>query len=280
MIASSTTTDAISVSVSFLSSAVVASHARHASRPPSPRQGHRAAPPIFQRADQARPSCSISTEPSSTPSSSFSPRRATRSTSSTVRRRPTSEWLAGVGIPLRTMFGRYARDDAERESLIAAYREYQMPNHDRLVRALRRGRRHGARAPRPRPRARRRHQQVRSARAARAGLRRARAVHGHDRRLRFAAPDTSPIPNPYGWRCTDSPARPATPCSWETRCTTSWPETPRASRPWRHSGGRSVGTSSLPEIQAITPQRFPNSSGLFAGSGSLLRSSSSANSNL
>lgn len=46
-----------------------------------------------------------------------------------------AEWLAGVGIPLRTMFGRYARDEAERESLIAAYREYQMPNHDRLVRA-------------------------------------------------------------------------------------------------------------------------------------------------
>jgi pyrophosphatase PpaX len=46
-----------------------------------------------------------------------------------------AEWLTGVGIPLRTMFGRYARDDAERESFIAAYREYQMPNHDRLVRA-------------------------------------------------------------------------------------------------------------------------------------------------
>ena len=46
-----------------------------------------------------------------------------------------AEWLTGVGIPLRTMFGRYSRDDADRESLIAAYREYQMPNHDRLVRA-------------------------------------------------------------------------------------------------------------------------------------------------
>jgi len=45
------------------------------------------------------------------------------------------EWLTGVGIPLRTMFGRYARDQADCELLIQAYREYQLPNHDRLVRA-------------------------------------------------------------------------------------------------------------------------------------------------
>lgn len=45
------------------------------------------------------------------------------------------EWLTGVGIPLRTMFGRYAWDDADREALIQAYREFQIPNHDRLVRA-------------------------------------------------------------------------------------------------------------------------------------------------
>jgi pyrophosphatase PpaX len=44
-----------------------------------------------------------------------------------------SEWLAGVGIPLFTMFGRYARDDSELRDLIAAYREYQMAHHDRLV---------------------------------------------------------------------------------------------------------------------------------------------------
>jgi pyrophosphatase PpaX len=48
---------------------------------------------------------------------------------------PDEEWLAGVGIPLFTMFGRYARDDEDRAALIAAYREYQMANHDRLVRA-------------------------------------------------------------------------------------------------------------------------------------------------
>ena len=46
-----------------------------------------------------------------------------------------AEWLTGVGIPLRTMFGRYASDAADCERLIQAYREYQMPNHDRLVRA-------------------------------------------------------------------------------------------------------------------------------------------------
>lgn len=46
-----------------------------------------------------------------------------------------AEWLTGVGIPLRTMFGRYAEDAADCERLVQAYREYQMPNHDRLVRA-------------------------------------------------------------------------------------------------------------------------------------------------
>jgi pyrophosphatase PpaX len=46
---------------------------------------------------------------------------------------PDSEWLTGVGIPLVTMFGRYARDAADCAALIAAYREYQLPNHDRLI---------------------------------------------------------------------------------------------------------------------------------------------------
>src|SRR5689334_10962776 len=45
-----------------------------------------------------------------------------------------AEWRAGIGIPLFTMFGRYARDDADRAALIAAYREYQLANHDRLIR--------------------------------------------------------------------------------------------------------------------------------------------------
>ncbi len=45
-----------------------------------------------------------------------------------------AEWLTGVGIPLATMFRRYARDDAEVKTLIARYREYQLEHHDRLVR--------------------------------------------------------------------------------------------------------------------------------------------------
>jgi len=44
------------------------------------------------------------------------------------------EWLTGVGIPLRTMFQRYAATDAEIDQLIAAYREHQLANHDSLVR--------------------------------------------------------------------------------------------------------------------------------------------------
>ena len=45
-----------------------------------------------------------------------------------------AEWLTCVGIPLATMFRKYARDDADVDALIAKYREYQLANHDRLVR--------------------------------------------------------------------------------------------------------------------------------------------------
>jgi pyrophosphatase PpaX len=45
-----------------------------------------------------------------------------------------AEWLTGVGIPLATMFKRYARDGGEVDTLIEKYREYQLANHDRLVR--------------------------------------------------------------------------------------------------------------------------------------------------
>jgi pyrophosphatase PpaX len=44
------------------------------------------------------------------------------------------EWLSGIGIPLFTMFRRYARDEQDCAALIAAYREYQVANHDRLIR--------------------------------------------------------------------------------------------------------------------------------------------------
>jgi pyrophosphatase PpaX len=46
-----------------------------------------------------------------------------------------AEWLKGVGTPLDAMFRRYARDDAEVAALIAKYREYQLANHDRLVKS-------------------------------------------------------------------------------------------------------------------------------------------------
>jgi pyrophosphatase PpaX len=48
---------------------------------------------------------------------------------------PDEEWLSGVGIPLFTMFRRYARDEADCATLIAAYREYQLVHHDRLTRS-------------------------------------------------------------------------------------------------------------------------------------------------
>jgi pyrophosphatase PpaX len=47
---------------------------------------------------------------------------------------PTDEeWLTGVGIPLATMFERYAEDRADVAEFIRDYREFQLPNHDRLV---------------------------------------------------------------------------------------------------------------------------------------------------
>lgn len=45
-----------------------------------------------------------------------------------------AEWLTGVGIPLRTMFQRYAASDEEIDRFIAAYREHQFAHHDSLVR--------------------------------------------------------------------------------------------------------------------------------------------------
>ena len=44
------------------------------------------------------------------------------------------DWLADVGLPLRTMFGRFINDESAVEQLISGYREYQLANHDRLVR--------------------------------------------------------------------------------------------------------------------------------------------------
>jgi pyrophosphatase PpaX len=44
------------------------------------------------------------------------------------------EWLADLGLPLRTMFGRFISDESRIEELVLGYREYQLANHDRLVR--------------------------------------------------------------------------------------------------------------------------------------------------
>lgn len=43
-------------------------------------------------------------------------------------------WLAGIGTPLVAMFSRHARDAGDVDRFIAAYREYQLEHHDRLVR--------------------------------------------------------------------------------------------------------------------------------------------------
>src|SRR6476619_3585121 len=45
------------------------------------------------------------------------------------------EWRAGIGRPLVTMFREFAPDEPEVERLVARYREYQLANHDRLLRA-------------------------------------------------------------------------------------------------------------------------------------------------
>lgn len=45
------------------------------------------------------------------------------------------EWRAGIGRPLQIVLREYAPDEAEAERLLARYREYQLANHDRLLRA-------------------------------------------------------------------------------------------------------------------------------------------------
>lgn len=45
-----------------------------------------------------------------------------------------AEWVAGIGKPLNTMFREWAADEHDVAALIGRYREYQLANHDRLVR--------------------------------------------------------------------------------------------------------------------------------------------------
>ena len=44
------------------------------------------------------------------------------------------EWVADLGMPLRAMFCRFITDEVALAELVAGYREYQLANHDRLVR--------------------------------------------------------------------------------------------------------------------------------------------------
>jgi pyrophosphatase PpaX len=45
------------------------------------------------------------------------------------------EWRAGIGRPLLTVLREYAPTEEEAERLLGRYREYQLANHDRLMRA-------------------------------------------------------------------------------------------------------------------------------------------------
>lgn len=47
---------------------------------------------------------------------------------------PDSEWIAGLGTPLRVQFRRFTDDPAEIERMIATYREWNLAHHDAMVR--------------------------------------------------------------------------------------------------------------------------------------------------
>ncbi|HXG44423.1 MAG TPA: HAD-IA family hydrolase [Gemmatimonadales bacterium] len=47
-----------------------------------------------------------------------------------------AEWLRGVGRPLRVQLGPWASDPAELEAMVRTYREYNLANHDRMVRVF------------------------------------------------------------------------------------------------------------------------------------------------
>jgi pyrophosphatase PpaX len=49
---------------------------------------------------------------------------------------PDSEWIAGLGTPLRVQFRRFTDDPAEVERMIATYREWNLAHHDAMVRAF------------------------------------------------------------------------------------------------------------------------------------------------
>lgn len=49
--------------------------------------------------------------------------------------RSDEEWLRGIGTPLRVQFAPWAAATDQMEALIATYREYNLANHDAMVRA-------------------------------------------------------------------------------------------------------------------------------------------------
>jgi pyrophosphatase PpaX len=49
---------------------------------------------------------------------------------------PDSEWMSGVGTPLRVQLGPWAESPEDLQVLIATYRAYNLANHDRMITAF------------------------------------------------------------------------------------------------------------------------------------------------
>jgi pyrophosphatase PpaX len=49
---------------------------------------------------------------------------------------PDSEWIKGLGTPLRVQFRRFTDDPGELQRMIATYREYNLCHHDEMVRGF------------------------------------------------------------------------------------------------------------------------------------------------
>jgi len=49
---------------------------------------------------------------------------------------PDAEWIEGLGTPLRVQFRRFTSDEDEVQRMIATYREWNLANHDAMVRAF------------------------------------------------------------------------------------------------------------------------------------------------
>ena len=49
---------------------------------------------------------------------------------------PDSEWIKGLGTPLRVQFRRFTEDPDEVQRMIATYREWNLAHHDEMVRGF------------------------------------------------------------------------------------------------------------------------------------------------